>query len=128
MLNLAKLEHPFDYTLEVLTDDGPREQAVDLVETFNFLYGLSVRRLVTWKNEKDGRDYRIVKATDREGRKRILVVWRDMADLEPKIERKFLEGMLKEEDEFDEKLINGDTATPGFQSLDSLFKRLMEAG
>ena len=128
MLNLARLEHPFDYTLEVLTDDGPRTQAVDLVETFNFLYGLSVRRLVTWKNEKDGRDYRVVKATDREGRKRILVVWRDMADLDPKIERKFLEGMLKEEDEFDEKLINGDTATPGFQSLDSLFKRLMEAG
>ena len=128
MLNLARLEHPFNYTIEVLTDDGPREQAVDLVETFNFLYGLSVRRLVTWKNKKDGRDYRVVKATDREERKRILVVWRDMADLDPKIERKFLEGMLKEEDEFDEKLINGDTATPGFQSLDSLFKRLMEAG
>jgi len=127
MLNLARLEHPFNYTLEVLTDDGPRPQSVDLVETFNFLYGLSVRRLVTWKNEKDGRDYRVVKAADREGRKRILVVWRDMADLDPKIERKFLEGMLKEEDEFDEKLINGDTATPGFQSLDSLFKRLMEA-
>ena len=128
MLNLARLEHPFNYTLEVLTDDGPRAQAVDLVETFNFLYGLFVRRLVTLKNEKDGRHYRIVKATDREGRKRILVVWRDMADLDPKIERKFLEGMLKEEDAFDEKLINGDTATPGFQSLDSLFKRLMEAG
>jgi len=128
MLNLARLEHPFDYTLEVLTDDGPHEKAVDLVETFNFLYGLSVRRLETWKNKKDGRDYRVVKATDRERRKRILVVWRDMADLDPKIERKFLEGMLKEEDEFDEKLINGDTATPGFQSLDGLFKRLMEAG
>ena len=128
MLNLARLEHPFNYTLEVLTDDGPRPQSVDLVETFNFLYGLSVRRIETWKNEKDGRDYRVVKATDREGRKRILVVWRDMADLDPKIERKFLEDMLKEEDEFDEKLINGDTATPGFQSLDSLFKRLMEAG
>jgi len=128
MLNIARLEHPFDYTLEVLTDDGPRAQTVDLIETFNFLYGLFVRRLVTLKNEKDGRDYRIVKATDREGSKRILVVWRDMADLDPKIERKFLEGMLKEEDEFDEKLINGDTATPGFQSLDGLFKRLMEAG
>jgi len=128
MLNLDRLEHPFDYTLEVLTDDGPRAQAVDLVETFNFLYGLSVRRLETWKNKKDGRDYRVVKATDREGRKRILVVWRDMAGLDPKIERKFLEGMLKKEDEFDEKLINGETATPGFQSLDSLFKRLMEAG
>ena len=127
MLNLAKLEHPFNYTLEILTDDGPREQTVDLVETFNLLYGLSVRRLETWTDENDERCYRIVKATDRDGLKRILVVWRDMSDLDPKKEREFLEGMLKKEDEFDEKLINGDTATPGFRSLDRLFKRLMEA-
>ena len=128
MLNLARLEHPFDYTLEILTDDGPREQSVDLVETFNLLYGLSVRKLEIWTDEKDGRSYRIVKATNRDGLKRILVVWRDMSGLDPIKEREFLEEMLEKEDAFDEKLINGDTATPGFQSLDRLFKMLMEAG
>lgn len=76
MLNIEKLEHPFSYTLEVLTDDGPREQTVDLVETFNWLYGLRVKRLLTWeaKQGKEARKYRVVIATDRDARKRILVV------------------------------------------------------
>ena len=38
MLNLAKLEHPFAYTIEVLGENGPHTETVDLVETFNFLH------------------------------------------------------------------------------------------
>ena len=90
MLNLAKLEHPFEYTLDVLTDHGPKTENVDLVETFNWLYGLRVHRLLTWVNkkdkavkEKDGRSYRVVAASDRDGKKRVLVVWRDMTSLDP---------------------------------------------
>ena len=135
MLNLAKLEHPFDYTLEVLTDHGPKTEIVDLVETFNWLYGLRVHRLLTWVNEKDkagkekdGRSYRAVVASDREGKKRILVVWRDMTGLDPKVERPFLEAKAKELGTFEEQWINGDTAAKGFASLDGLFKRLMEEG
>ena len=51
MLSLAKLEHPFDYTIETLSDYGPKAQTVDLVETFNWLYGLRVRRILTWANK-----------------------------------------------------------------------------
>ena len=40
----------------------------------------------------------------------------------------FLEAKLKDEGPFDEMVINGDTATPGFGSLDALFKQLMEEG
>ncbi len=127
MLNLAALEHPFRYTIEVLTEDGPRVEAVDLVETFNFLYGLHVERLETWTNEKDGRFYRAVKGRTRGGQ-RILVLWRDMVNLDPVVERRFLEERLGAEGPFDEALINGDTATPGIRSLDGLFKRLMEEG
>lgn len=46
-----------------------------------------------------------------------------MASLEPVVERHFLESKLKTEGPFDETLINGDSATPGLKSLDSLFKR-----
>ncbi len=125
MLTVETLEHPFDYTLEILTDDGPKTQVVDLVETFNLLYGLHVERLETWRNGEDERQYRVVKARDREGR-RVLVLWRDMGDLDPAVERKFLERKLKAEGPFDEQWINGDTATPGVSSLDGLFKRLMD--
>jgi adenine-specific DNA-methyltransferase len=129
MLQLDRLEHPFDYTLEILADDGPQTQTVDLVETFNYLLGLDVQRLETWENAKnklDGkpRRYRVVKGCDRRG-KRVLVVWRDMASLDPKAERDFLEARLKQEEPFDRRLINGDSATPGFESLDGLFKQLM---
>jgi adenine-specific DNA-methyltransferase len=135
MLNLAKLEHPFEYTLEVLTDHGPKTESVDLVETFNWLYGLRVHRLLTWVNkkdkagkEKDGRLYRVVVGSDREGKKRILVVWRDMAGLDAAVERPFLEAQAKDFGLFEEQWINGDTAAQGFASLDGLFKRLMEEG
>lgn len=130
MLQLDNLQHPFGYTLEVLTDNGPQIQAVDLIETFNYLLGLDVQRLERWENTKDTlhgepRLYRIVKGRDRSG-KRFLVLWRDMTNFDPQVEREFLEARLKlEKEPFDRMLINGDTATPGFQSLDSLFKQLM---
>ena len=46
----------------------------------------------------------------------------------PGFERQFLESRVKAQGSFDEMLINGDTATTGFVSLDGLFKRLMEEG
>lgn len=58
MLNLAALEDPFRYAIEVLTDGGPSVETVDLVETFNFRYGLHVERLETRVNDKDKRCYR----------------------------------------------------------------------
>jgi adenine-specific DNA-methyltransferase len=127
LLNLAALEHPFEYTIEVLTEDGPKVETVDLVETFNLLYSLHVERLETWVNDKDARQYRAVKGRSRDGQ-RVLVPWRDMKGLDPATERRFLEGRLKSEGPFDEMLINGDTATPNVKSLDGLFKRLLEEG
>jgi adenine-specific DNA-methyltransferase len=127
MLNLSALEHPFDYKLEVLTEKGPKVENVDLVETFNYLYGLHVERFETWINDKQKRKYRVVKGRSAEG-KRVLVLWRDMDKLDPQMEREFLESKLKSEGPFDEILINGDSATPDIKSLDPIFKRLMEEG
>lgn len=127
MLQTARLDHPFHYSLEILTDDGAEAQPVDLVETFNWLLGLDVQRVRRWQHEK--RDYRAVLGRDR-ANKRVLVVWRDTADLDPKAERAVLEkqvAALTKDALFDRMLINGDSATPGFESLDGLFKQLMEA-
>jgi len=132
-LRVLDLRRPFDYRLEILTDGGPVQKPVDLVETFNYLYGLRVRRYETRRNPEDGdRVYRMVKATDREGKRRILVIWRDMDGLDPEKERSFLEGqivaMRQKGEVWDEVLINGDTPTPSVISLDPLFKRLMMEG
>lgn len=125
LLNLAALEHPFDYKIEVLTEGGPRTETVDLVETFNFLYGLYVQRFETWTNPQDGRRYRVVKGRTRDAA-RVFVLWRDVKDLSPEIERRFVEAKLQTDDAWDEVLINGDSAIPAARSLDGLFKRLME--
>ena len=135
LLSLAKLDHPFDYTMETLTDDGPRVERVDLVETFNYLAGLRVHRVEAWTNPADsppraggqgggGREYRAVTATDREHR-RVLVLWRDMAGLDPAVERAFLEPRV-EAGGYDVAWINGDAAVKRAQSLDGEFARLME--
>ena len=127
MLQTARLDHPFRYSLEILTDDGAEARTVDLVETFNWLLGLDVQRVRRWQHDK--RDYFTVMGRDR-ANKRLLVVWRDTADLDPKVERAFLEkqvAALTKEAPFDRMLINGDSATPGFETLDALFKQLMEA-
>ncbi len=127
MLQTARLDHPFRYSLEILTDDGAEARTVDLVETFNWLLGLDVQRVRRWQHEK--RDYLAVLGRDR-ANKRLLVVWRDTADLDPRAERVFLEkqvATLTKDAPFDRMLINGDSATPGFETLDGLFKQLMEA-
>lgn len=122
MLAVDKLEHPFAYTLEVLTDHGPEERTVDLVETFNFLYGLRVRRIRSIENDLDQRSYRLV-AGDRRNGETVLVIWRDTEGLAPELERAFLEPHIQG---YDRVLINADCAIPGVDSLDPLFKRLME--
>jgi adenine-specific DNA-methyltransferase len=126
MLQTAHLDHPFRYALEILTDDGAETQLVDLVETFNWLLGLDVQRVRRWQHEK--RDYVAVIGRDRAS-KRLLIVWRDTADLDPKAERAFLEkqvAALTKDAPFDRMFINGDNAAD-FESLDALFKQLMEA-
>jgi len=68
------------------------------------------------------------KKYDREGKKRVLVVWRDMTKLDPVKDRKFLEAKAAETGPFEEQWVNGDTAAKGLASLDGLFKRLMAGG
>lgn len=132
MLATENLAHPFRYTLEVLTDEGPATRVVDLVETFNYLVGLRVRRVETWRSD-DGRAYRAISGEKADG-KRVLVLWRDMEGLDPEAERAFLEAKLTSVGAnggsplWDEILINGDCAVEGVASLDPLFKRLMMAG
>jgi adenine-specific DNA-methyltransferase len=129
MLSIRKLEHPFNYSIEILTDEGPRLQKVDLVETFNLLYGVSVKRVETWVNDEDqvgdaGRRYVCITGADPQGGA-VRILWRDMTDLDPQLERAFLEAALTDASPDENRMINGDSAVPGLHSLDGAFKRLM---
>lgn len=121
LLNVAKLDAPFDYKLRRHGQDEPLP--VDLPETFNYLIGLHVasRRV----HENKGTRYLVYRgrAEDRE----TVILWRATrgwgekeyeADKEFVKKHKLTEGA---EDIF----VNTDSFIPGARSLDPVFKRRM---
>lgn len=95
LLNIDRLEHPFDYAMNITRRQESRVTNVDLVETFNYLIGLKVERsyalqgfdadfttgeygAVTAKL-KSGSAYRfkMVEGAALNG-DRVLVIWRDL--------------------------------------------------
>ncbi len=126
LLNVARLESPFSYTLLAHRDGETREQPVDLPETFNYLIGLHVR---TRRTYHDGdRRYLVYRGSNE--RSNVVVIWRDTkgwthADLERDkqfvLEQKLADGA-------DEVFVNGDSFIPGAKALDPVFKRLMLGG
>jgi adenine-specific DNA-methyltransferase len=109
LLAVEQLRHPFDYRLKVQEGDEIAERTVDMVETFNYLLGLHVKKLRMWDLPVEGhakpvlsreasgpkskakadatervppnRTYRAVLGETRDG-KSVVVVWRDTEGLE----------------------------------------------
>lgn len=119
LLRVQELSKPFSYKLKVnLKEVGdPQEVVVDLPETFNYLLGLNVKRMVmksvgdggkpfaergaTTSSSLYGHKYLFVLGTDQENGQNVAVVWRDWdnnrwkkADYDA--DRKFIVEGLKE--------------------------------
>ena len=76
LVNTAAMQDPWDYRLKVW--DGftyDTEQAVDLVETFNYLIGLHMQKCIT--KAVNGHKYQFVYGHNNAG-KTILAVWRSV--------------------------------------------------
>ncbi|TCZ87723.1 site-specific DNA-methyltransferase [Lysobacter sp. N42] len=127
LLDVEKLEQPFDYRLRVHDGRESREQAVDLVETFNYLIGLIVRRRRVL--DRDGRRYVLVLGRTRADNAPTAVLWRDIAGWTTDdfaAERDWLAAQSPFEDA-SVIYVNGDSALPGAQSLDPIFHARMFA-
>jgi adenine-specific DNA-methyltransferase len=121
LLNVAKLDAPFDYTLHRHGKDKP--MPVDLPETFNYLIGLHVasRRV----HENKGTRYLVYRGRA-EGRETV-IVWRTTrgwGQKEFEADKEFLE-KHKLTQGAEDILVNSDSFIPGACSLDPIFKRLM---
>jgi adenine-specific DNA-methyltransferase len=134
LLALDRLRHPFAYELKVQEGDAVVERTVDLVETFNYLLGLDVKKL---REMRDGqRVYRVVLGQSRNG-KSVVVVWRDLENLEDNQEalqkdRKFIEGevltaLLGKGKKPDRLLANGACVVEAAEAIEPEFHRLMFA-
>ena len=122
-LNVAKLQNPFSYQLNIVNGLEMQKQTVDLPETFNYLLGVAVRtRRCLYDNK---RRYLIYRGTVRE--KRVVIIWRDTKGWEEQDwerdyrfieENRLTEGVV-------EVYVNTNSIVPDAKPIDPLFKRLM---
>ena len=111
LLNIDTFSTPFDYKLKIATSSvgETKDTAIDLVETFNYLLGLVVKRIELLKG------YLVVEGRNLK-KEKILIIWRDGQSSEE------LNEFFKKMDwsvydrEFDTIYVNGDN------NLDNLRK------
>ena len=123
ILDIKKFETPFDYQINITRDGEIKQVNVDLVETFNFLIGLNVDHIQTFK------DILVVEGVTREGEK-TLVIWRNTS----KTDSDALDSWFKKckystlDAEFDVIYVNGDNNLENLRRDDQTWKvRLIEA-
>ena len=132
LLNLDMFKDPFSYKLKVQEGDEIVERPVDLVETFNYLLGLQVKKVRAF--EDNGRLYRAVLG-EKNG-KRVAIVWRSVVGLEDNgealmkdkafIQQTVLPGLLGETKP-DRLLVNGACFVKDAEAIEPEFHRLMFA-
>ena len=122
-LNVAELQNPFSYQLNIIDGLQVQTQTVDLSETFNYLLGISVQTRQCFYD--DERRYLVYRGTV--GQKNVVILWRetkgwDEQDWERDYrfieENKLTEGAA-------EVYVNTNSIIPEAKPLDPLFKRLM---
>lgn len=122
----AKLERPFEYTLRITRDNQLHNETVDLVETFNYLLGLKVKRIRTFK--ENGTTYRVVYGETLTGQS-TTVIWRTTVGLDLKKDKKYIEETLLKDPKLkaERVYINGDSHVEGALPIEPEFQRLMGA-
>jgi len=121
LLNLDKLQTPFDYRLRLRRNGDFAEEAVDVPETFNYLLGLHVQ---TRRIYLDGKR-RYLLYTGQVGGRTAMVIWRDTAGWKTadcEREKEFIK-REKLTAGADVVYVNGDSLIEGAQSLEALFKK-----
>ena len=126
LLNIDQFENPFDYKLNIATGSvgATRPTRVDLVETFNYLIGLTVKQIDTV------RGFRVVTGTNPKDES-VLVIWRNLKEKDNAALEAFMEKQAyhPRDTEFDHIYVNGDHTLEDPHSkvkmIEIEFKRLM---
>ena len=126
LLNVEKMSRPFNYELEVYEKGERKRKKVDLIETFNYLLGLEVNKIRTYRPKDDKeRIYRAVFGTV--NGKSVLVVWRNTDTLDLEADKLFIKKEISGNEAVDLLYINGDTFVPNAHSIEETFKAWMFA-
>jgi len=126
LLNIEQFEDPFNYKLNLGSGSvgATKPTTVDLVETFNYLIGLTVKTMDRI------RGFKIVTGNNPKGES-VLVVWRNVKEKDNAALEEFLDkqGYNPRDTEFNHIYVNGDHTLEDPQSKVKMteieFKRLM---
>ncbi len=128
-LNLKSVENPCDYNLKIINDGEEKTVNVNLIETFNYLYNIKVNKILLLNND---RKYTFVLGIKEN--ENILVVWRDLNNIDYKNDKDFIYDVINkyfENINIDTLLTNGnsiinnDIIKNGGKSLDPIFHGLI---
>lgn len=125
-MNATKLERPFEYTLRITKDSEMHNETVDLVETFNYLLGLKVKRVRTFT--ENGTSYRVVHGETLAGQA-TTAIWRTTSGLDLKKDKAFIEEKILADPKLkaERVFINGDFHVESALPIEPEFQRLMGA-
>lgn len=120
-LSIEQFKTPFNYKMKTLSCGEVREESVDLVETFNYLLGLHVKKIRAYT---DGdRIYRTVFGEcDHE---QVAVIWRDTPGLDLERDKRFIEETILAGSNPDTIYVNGDSYVKNAKPIEPKFRRLM---
>ncbi len=123
LLNIDSFSDPFAYQLRITRDDDTQLINVDLIETFNYLLGLTIRTV-----DRDKNGIVTVVGTNSLG-ENCLVIWRNVNDVDSiALEAWFGKRYSSKDFEFDAIYVNGDNNIENLKVDGDLWKvRLIEA-
>jgi adenine-specific DNA-methyltransferase len=122
-LSIEKFKTPFDYRIKTLSAGEEREQPVDLVETFNYLLGLQIKKIRT---HQDG-DHLYRTVFGERDHEQVVVIWRDTPGLELERDRRFIENTILIGSTPDIIFVNDDSYVRNAKPIEPEFRRLMGA-
>lgn len=128
LLNVEAFRNPDEYKLRVERDGETQLVNVDLVETFNWLLGLTVKHIDVIPIKKDGPTVRVVDGTAPNG-DRVLVVWRNIDQIDNDALDKWFgkQGYSTREMVYDVFYVNSDNNLENLRRPDQTWKvRLIE--
>jgi adenine-specific DNA-methyltransferase len=128
LLNIEAFRNPDEYKLRVERNGETQLVNVDLVETFNWLLGLTVKHLDVIPLRKGDRGVRVVDGTNPAG-ERVLVLWRDLDEMDNDALDQWFQrqGYSTRDLEYDLVYVNGDNNLENLRRPDQTWKvRLIE--
>jgi adenine-specific DNA-methyltransferase len=122
-LNVDKLERPFDYSLKITENNEIVDKKIDLIDTFNYLLGIHVKKILTFENKNT--KYKVI--TGEKDLVTYTIIWRTTVDLDLEADKKYIEETILPKNKAEKIFINGDFFVERAEAIEPVFQTLMGA-